>query len=497
MSVVPGLVIWAALIALLTAVIPAPVEAKPEERYGGVYRRPLGNDPSTLDPARINDIHGRTIAQQIYDGLVEFDESLAIKPAIASSWKSSRDGLIWTFYLRKGVKFHHGREVTAEDFVYSFARIIDPKTKSGAAGLFSKIKGAKEFVEGKAKQVEGLKALDRYTLQIVLTESSAPFVATLAIGHAKVVPKEVAEDLKEEFGLRPIGTGPFKFEKRELEDSPIPAGERSRLLKDKHYQVVRRPILGIRFLGLNTALPPLDNPKVRQALNYAIDKRRIAKEIYNDRYPPGTGILPPGTYGYDPKLKAYPYNPEKARKLLAEAGYPRGKGLPPFHLWSAAKYDDAVQELEAIARYLAAIGVKLEIHYNTNWPDFKSKVYDGRFQMFRYSWYADTPDPASFLHLLFHSRGPHNLARLKNPVVDNLLQKAEAELDYLKRVQLYREVEKKILEQAPIIVLGYYSYERLFQSYVKGIRVSALGDRYIPMRSIWLDPKPLVKEAKQ
>src|SRR5206468_7895837 len=139
-------------------------------RDRGAYRRPLGNDPATLDPARIRDIYSLAVAQQVFDGLVQFDQTLAITPALAQFWKASRDGLTWTFTLRKGVKFHHGREVTAEDVVYSFTRLLDPKVSSGVADLFMGIKGAREFREGRARQVSGLTASDRHTVHVALGE---------------------------------------------------------------------------------------------------------------------------------------------------------------------------------------------------------------------------------------------------------------------------------------------------------------------------------------
>jgi peptide/nickel transport system substrate-binding protein/oligopeptide transport system substrate-binding protein len=184
-----------------------------EERpvTGGVYRRPLGHDPRTLNPVRISDVYSRSVSQQIFDGLVQFDQTLTITPALAQFWKASRDGLTWTFTLRKGVKFHHGREVTADDVVYSFTRILDPKIKSGAADLFLGIKGAQEFREGRATHVAGLVAPDRYTIQVTLKEALGPFVSVLAVGHAKVVPKELVEQQGEAFGAHPVGTGPFKF----------------------------------------------------------------------------------------------------------------------------------------------------------------------------------------------------------------------------------------------------------------------------------------------
>ncbi|MFQ5814356.1 MAG: ABC transporter substrate-binding protein [Anaerolineae bacterium] len=507
--------------------------AEQRGRFGGTYRRSLANAPGTLDPARINDIYARTIAQQIYDGLVQYDESLGIRPAIARSWKSSRDGRIWTFFLRKGVKFHNGREVTAQDFVYSFSRLLDPKLQSAAAQFFLRIEGAREFAEGRAKTVRGLQALDRYTLQIRLSDASSPFVPLLAIGYAKVVPKEAIESRTQPFDLQPVGTGPFKlvhrdgnnlivleanpdyfggrpylhrieykifpaevheevflrFERGELEDSPVPAKVRSSLLKNTRYQFVRRPIMGIRFLAFNTSQKPLNDLRLRRAMNYAVDREWIAKEIYQGKYNPAGSILPPGTYSYDPNLLPYPYDPEKARRMLAQAGYPNGKGLPLLTIWSSVKYKEATEELKAITRYLAAVGIKAEIRYNTKWPDFKRNVYAGKLPIFRYSWYGLTPDPENFLYRLFHSQSVDNFTRFHNSRIDNLLLKAASEPDPIKGVNLYRQVEREILAEAPILLMGYYSYERLFQPYVKGIKVSPFGDPYIPMKDIWLEKK--------
>lgn len=515
-------------------------DAGEHDKFGGTYRRPLGHEPVTLDPARPNDIYGRTIAQQLYDGLVQYDSTLAIRPAIAASWRASRDGLVWTFYLRQGVKFHHGREVTAEDFVYSFARIVHPDTKSAGAPLFSKIKGAKDFINGRAKRVEGLEALDKYTLRVTLEEAEVPFVAIAAIAFAKVIPREIVEPLGDGFGKKPIGTGPFRFvswtpqkeivleanrdyfegrpyldriiykffpgekvervfqafEDMQLEDSPLPAHIRKSILSDKRYLFIKRPMLGFRFLGLNSTTKPLDDRRVRQALTHAIDRKWIAENAYSDQYPSGVGILPPGTYGYDPLKEGLSYNPEKAKSLLAAAGYPNGKEFPTLQIWSSVNFAEAVAELEAIRQYLAAINVKAEIYYKTNWPEFKSDVYAGKFPIFRYSWYADTPDPDTFLSL-FHSGNRDNLSRYKNTVVDKMLSEARSKLDYIKKVKRYQEIEDIIIKDAPIIVLGYYSYERVFHRYVQGVEVNALGDPYIPMKKIWIDKQKLEASLKR
>jgi len=499
-------------------------------KYGGAYRRPLVNNPSTLDPALIADIYGFTVAQQIFDGLVQYDGSLTITPAIAQSWKGSRDGLTWMFFLRKGVKFHNGREVTAEDVVYSFTRILDPKTGSKAAEVFLKVKGAKDFIDGRTKAVQGLRALDRYTVLIELSEASAPFVASLAMGYIKIVPREVVEELGSAFGSHPVGTGPFKFdhwkkdeeivleanqdyyagrpflnrleykiypgapwdkifanfENGGLDDTVIPAEELEHVQDSRRYQFVRRPILGVRFLGFNTSHGPLANPLVRQAFSYAVDREALVRDIHRMRYKPAYGFVPPGTYGYDPQFRPFPFDPERAKVLLVKAGYPGGKGLPALQLWSSVKPPDIEREHEAIKKYLADVGIDLELRYNTNWPSFNGEVYEGKFPIFRYSWQADVPEPDNFLYRLFYSQSRNNLTRYRNGQVDRLLDEARGEQIYLKRIQLYRQAERLIMDDAPVFPLSYLNYERLFQSYVQSIEVSALGDPYIPMRKIWI-----------
>jgi peptide/nickel transport system substrate-binding protein/oligopeptide transport system substrate-binding protein len=495
-----------------------------------VYRRPLGNDPATLDPGRISDIYGRSVSQQIFDGLVQFDQTLTIMPALAQFWKASRDGLTWTFMLRKGIKFHHGREVTAEDVVYSLARLLDPR--AGAPDLFSSIRGAQEFREGRTSHVAGLLAPDRYTVQVVLTEARAPFVSVLAVGHAKIVPRDVVEQQGNGFGTQPIGTGPFRFvrwergkeivlaanpdyydgpprlsrivyrifpgepvdtiaqefERGNLEDSPVPARYRPRAA-DQSYQYVRRPMFSVRFYGLNTRLKPLDDKRVRQAIAHAIDRESILQEIFLGRYHPAHGILPPGTLAYNPHVSQLAYAPARARELLREAGHPEGRSLPPITIWSGARSDRLVKEHEAIKRHLAAVGIVADVHYQTDWPTFSRTLAQGRAPVFLYAWYADVPDPDNFLFELFHSRSPRNLTGYSNPVVDDLLLQARKEPDLQRRVQVYRRAEQVILDEAPIIPLWHYTYERLFQPYVRSVEVNGLGDPYIPLRKIWLESR--------
>jgi peptide/nickel transport system substrate-binding protein/oligopeptide transport system substrate-binding protein len=497
----------------------------PEPSKGGVYRRPLRQDPATLDPARVSDIYGRSVSQQLFDGLVQFDHTLTVVPSLAQFWKASRDGLTWTFTLRKGVRFHHGRELTADDVVFSLTRLVDPRVKSAAADVFATIRGAREFREGRARHVEGLAALDRYTMQLTLTESFAPFVSQLAIGHAKIVPRDAVERDPEGFGARPVGTGPFRFTRWErakeivldanpdyfdgpprlarvvyrvldqfvagtLEDTPVPARDYARVVRNPEHVYVKRPNFTVRFYGLHTKTGPLADRRVRQALIHAIDREGIVSDAHLGRYLPARGILPPGTLGFNPKLTGYPYDPGRARELLAQAGFPGGKGLPPFQIWAAAKDVSLMKEHEHMKRMLEAVGLRVEFHYLTDWPAFSKMLTEGKLPVFQYAWYADVPDPDNFLFKLFHSQSPRNFFAYRNPVVDDLLMRARGESDMLRRVDLYRRAEQMILDDAPVIPVWHYTYERLFQKYVRSVEVSGLGDPYIPLRKIWLDRGP-------
>jgi peptide/nickel transport system substrate-binding protein/oligopeptide transport system substrate-binding protein len=504
---------------------------------GGTYHKALQQEPLTLDPAFLTDIYATPVALQIFDGLVQFDANLNVVPSIAKSWKASRDGLVWTFHLRQGVKFHHGREVHADDFVYTFTRILDPRTASPRAWLFERVQGAAQFRAGEAERVEGLQALDAYTLQITLSQPYAPFITLLGMAQAQVVPREEVQRLGAAFGRRPVGTGPFRFvhwvagdeitlEANEvyfegrpfldrlhyrimtnyqnilaefaqgaLEDVnlTLTSQEGTPLSSDPRFHFVRKPLLTTAFLWLNMGYGPLSNRKVRQAINYAIDREAMISTIRQDRHVQARGILPLGMPGYNPDLVGYAYNLSRARQLLAEAGYPEGKDLPPLELWTGSKHTAVLQEQEAIKQDLERLGIRVELFTAENWKQFRTEVVGKHLgAMYRYSWFADFPDPDNFLFSLFHSQSSENSANYSNPVVDHLLEQARSEGDYLKRIELYRQAEKLIMTDAPIVNLMYYTGEYLFQPYVQGIELNALGDRYIPMKKIWLDAKPRV-----
>lgn len=501
-------------------------------KYGGIYRQELGSDPPTLDPAYLTETYGRAVASQIFDGLVQFDAHLQPIPAIAEFWEASRNGHIWTFFLRRGVKFHHGREVTADDFVYSFTRLLQLGSPGPVANFFARIQGAKDFMQGKAPGVEGLKAVDRYTLQIVLEEPYMPSLAVLGLTNAAVVPREEVERLGDRFGRFPVGTGPFKFTRWEpkqeivleanqdyhegrpflsavlfkivpgarleqrfaeflkgnLEETIIPSGKAEEAHLNpiyRKYQRIRKPTLSFLYIGFNTRFKPFDDRRVRQAFNYAVDVEEIVKKITKMGSIPASGALPPGMPGHDPKLQGYSYNLAEAKRLLSEAGYPDGAGFPIVQLWSVSKAATTRAELAAYQRYLADLGVKVEIHYAPDWPSYKAMLEQGKLPMFRLIWVADIPDPDNTLYALLQSTSPTNYRFYRNPIFDQLLEEAREEVDDTRRVALYREMERIALADAPWIPQHYSVFDYLFQPYVQGMEISLLGKRSMPLKKVW------------
>jgi peptide/nickel transport system substrate-binding protein/oligopeptide transport system substrate-binding protein len=500
---------------------------------GGTYRRPLRNDPSSLDPANIVDLYGVAVANQIFDGLVSFDAHLNVVPALAQSWSASRDGLVWTFRLRKGVQFHNGREMSAEDIVYSLARLLDPAVGSRNSPLLENVKGADAFRAGTTKVLDGLKAIDRYTVEVSLAEPFHPFISILGMAHTAIVPRDEVERPGRDFGTAPVGTGPFRFvrwvrgheilletnkqyfggrpaldrirfvifagatqsailkafEQGELEESPLTPDRRQEFLETATYKVIRKPTLSLLLYGFNLERSPFQKREVRQAFNFAIDKVHLNQEVHGGLYVVARGILPPGMPGYSPDVQSYDYDPARAKTLTAEAGHPGGKDLAPVTLSTSAKSAEVRAESQIIQHGLAVIGVHADFQQFNDWPTFQGALEQGDVQLFRYSWYADYPDADNFLYPLFHSAGQRNYFRYRNPAVDKLLDDARRKTDDLRRVKLYREAEQLILQDAPAVMLLHYTYENVFQPYVQGVEVSALGDPYVPVRKIWLKRK--------
>jgi peptide/nickel transport system substrate-binding protein/oligopeptide transport system substrate-binding protein len=505
---------------------------------GGEYRVPLASEPNTLDPAKITTIYAVNVALNLFDGLVQFDENLNVVPAIAKRWIISRDHQKYTFYLHKGIRFHNGREVNAQDFIFSFERILNPKTQSPAASLFAYVKGAKEFIDGKTQTVSGFTASNPHVLNIELEKSFAPFLSILATANAKVVPREAVGP---GFGKQPVGTGAFRFrtwdqghsivlaanndyfsgrphidvlrfriytniewekifndfEKGLLDQAIIPKSRYDEIVSNpvytQNYKLVSTPGLNLVYIGMNQNIPPFDDPRIRQAIYHAVDTENIVKEITKRGSVPAKGILPPGIAGYRPDDKMYAYDPQKARQLLKEAGFPEGRGMSPIEIWTVSKSDSVKKELLAYQKYLADVGIRLTPRVAKNWKEFVKLIKDKKAPMFYAAWYADYPDPDNFLYVLAHSQSPTNRMAYKNFEIDKMLEKARHETDYMKRVDLYQKIEQVVMKEAPVICQHVNSFNCLLQPWVKGVDVGYLGPAYIPFRQAQIDRGALAR----
>lgn len=477
----------------------------------------LKKSPTTLDPALIVDLDGARIAAKLYNGLVGFDENLSPVPDIAESWTMSSDGLTYNFKLKKGVLFFNGREVTASDFVYSFERVLLPKTKSPRTWVFSRIKGSRQFREGKTKNVTGIRVKGPYELEVTLDEPFAPFVSMLGLTTAYVVPREEVERWGADYAFHGNGTGPFileqwrhnqflilkanknyfgtepllsgiyykivpedftalvEFEKGDFDLLPeIMASEYGRYASDPEWQpyIKMVPCLNTYYLGLNCQKPPFNDLRVRRALNFAIDREKMLSTIMEGRGTVARGPLPP-LLRSGPPPKGYPYSPARARQLLKEAGYPQGFAMTIYQTADVENLDIC----QVVQGYLRDVGIDASI-VQLEWSTFLDAVAKGEAQSFWLSWWADYPDEENFLFPLFHSGnwGPGgNRCRFKNKRVDELISRAVKIMDDDERRTCYREIEKLITEEAPWVFFWHKSACRIHQPWLKGYSVPPLA----------------------
>ena len=461
-------------------------------------------DPQGLDPAYVNEIESGKIIVNIYETLVKYKRgSTAVEPCLATSWTQSPDGLVWTFKLRKGVKFHDGTPFNAEAVKVSVGRQLPPLATSDMPYA--------SFTFEPVKQVE---AIDPYTVKFTLSKPYAPFLLNLAMCFAApIVSPAALKKYGADFNHHPVGTGPLKFEKwdpdqqivlvrndqywgkkavmdkvvyKTTKESSVRASELItgatdmidgvdpndvKKLESSGIKVLKNPGMNINYLAFFCNKKPFSDPRVRQAISMAVNREEVVKYLYQGYAQLANGPLPSFIPGYDPKLKALEYNPEKAKKLLAEAGYAHLE----FTLltYSVARSYNPVggQKLaEAIQAELLKIGVKTAIKVYP-WKEYfdvvnKGEEGDAAFK----GWIGDNGDPDNFLSLFDSDQIATylNTARYSNPQVDALIRDGARTLNQKERIKIYQKMQKILAADAPWLFINHTTVLTAYQPNVKG-----------------------------
>lgn len=483
-----------------------------------------GENPTTFDVQKTTEYYA--VPLNIFDRLVECQldgKETKIVSGLAKTWDISKDGLVYTFHLSQGVKFSNGEELKADDVVFTVNRMMDPATKADNTDVFSMIKGAQDVYDGKAKTVEGVKAVDAYTVQITLEKAFAPFLANLAVPGASIYNRKATEAAGDKFGIDPastVGTGPFipktwklnseiimeknanyfkgapklegvrfkivtdpntakmMFENGELDvfdavdnaQSQIPYFKQSEKWKNN---IVSGPKAGIFYYAFNESVKPLDNPKVRKAIQMAIDRKSIVEQLYYGEGVIANTIVPTGILGYNKDAQEIKYDVNAAKQLLADAGYPNGFDLEIFQSNSST---DSLQCNQVVQSMLGQIGVKVKI---TQLDDatYLAKRKDGGLTMYRSEWSADYNDPDNFLYTFFSAKNAKvRSTNYNNKQVMDDLEKARIMVNQDERMKLYHSCEQTILQDdAMFLPLFQQNHIFIVSDRVKDFHVSWNG----------------------
>tara|TARA_Y100000780_G_scaffold84050_1_gene75817 strand:+ start:304 stop:1983 length:1680 start_codon:yes stop_codon:yes gene_type:complete len=476
-----------------------------EPLEGGRFVR-LYVDPPTLDPHLTTDATSAQVIVEIFGGLVTIDRNLDVVPDLAESWDISADGRVYTFRIRPDAVFHDGKPVTAEDVRWSLERVTDPLTEAPNVDQYlGDIVGVDAKLAGDVLEISGVRVINERTIEITIDAPKSFFLAKMTYPTAFVLDRENIEANPKNWFRKPNGTGPFKmteykvgetlilsrhdayhlgsakvaevemilsggtsmlmYENDEIDIAGVGLADLDRLLEPSHNlnaELTRAaPSFSVQYIGLNVNEPPLDDVKVRQALNLAIDKREIATIVLGDQVVPAKGILPPGFPGFSESVSGYKFDPIKAKQLLLESKYGNDlDNLPPITITTPGSFGANVSlDMEVVlAMWEKNLGITTEFQ-QTEFATFLKDLNKRRFQMFDIGWIADYPDPENFLDILFYSDSSNNHTNYNNPEVDALLEKARVETDETLRFSIYNEVEQTILDDAPWIPL-WYSGER-------------------------------------
>ena len=466
---------------------------------GGTLVR-LGPEPPTLDPHLTTDASSSLYIVEIFGGLMTIDKDLAISGDLAEDWSVSEDASNYTFRLNRDARFHDGRRVTARDVQWSLERAVDPATKAPTVDVFlGDIVGVSERLAGAATQISGVQVIDDRTITIEIDAPKAYFLSKLTYPTSFVIDRNNVVG-NPAWTAEPNGTGPFKLTEYEpgqvlllsrfedyhlgpakldevrfmlsggnsglmFENGEIHATGRASIGLDTALDpanplsdlvVVAPPRFDVDYFGMNVTEPPFDDPKVRQAFNYAVDRQTLSRVLLDDSVVPATGILPPGFPGFNPDLEGYEFNPEKARQLLEESKYGSDlANLPQIILTLPGSFGAPVSPVtEAVlTMWETNLGVRMDL-LQTDWAIYIQDLQQRRFQMFGgLGWIADYPDPENFLDVLFHGGSSNNHMDYANSEVDLILERARIEQDEDVRFELYHQAEELIVEDAPWVPL--------------------------------------------
>lgn len=469
-------------------------------------------DPRSLDPAFSTDVPtGRAVAY-VFDGLARLTPDARVIPALAERWDVSPDGRVHTFHLRTGVRFHDGSPFVARHVVRSFERVLDPQARGGRGWPLYPIEGAREYAAGQAQRIAGLSAPDDSTVVIRLTEPLAVFTKLLAMPVASIVPDSIPAN----FGEQPVGTGPWRLVRWQRDDYLLfarneeyfggpPAAESllARIIPEPstavaEFEAGRVDILyvpeaetrqweeadgqrarlhsapGLRmwYVAINVDRGPLRDVRVRRALNHALDVQTILDQLIGGRGALAAGVIPPSLDGSDTSRAPYRYDPDEARRLLAEAGYPNGLDL---ELWSSTT-PPFPRLAETIQAYLSQAGIRARL-VQREAAAVREASRNGQTDLFVKDWFADYPDAENFLYPLLHGANHGvggNVSFYANPEYDRLVARARRELDESTRRDLYREADALAFAEAPMIFLFFYRELFATQPWISGFEVPVI-----------------------
>ncbi len=493
---------------------------------GGESTNPRDYDPATT--------HGSG-DKLVFSGLVAFDPRLNLVPDLAERWEVSPDGMTYTFHLRTNARFHDGRQVSAQDVIYSWERAVRPALGSDTVLTYlGDILGVQEMAEGKAEHITGLQALEADTLQVRIDAPKPYFLLKLTYPTAFIVDQDNVEK-DPEWYRHPNGTGPYKlrewrsfeyiiYERNEdfyLGAPSIPyvllrlyAGEGLRLYETDqiditgigsydaerfldpgeplHAELLTGVNLCTGFVYFDVTRPPFDDLNVRKAFSMAFDRRKYIDVLLRGRALPAFGSYPPGLPGYRYTLRGLQYDPAQARELLRRSKYGGGPGnepsLPPIVYTDSGIGSSINADVAAMAEmWEQNLGVTITVE-NLEYDAYFDQIYSGNHgQLFGGGWCADYPDPENFADVLFHSRSQQNLGGYSNPALDRLLEQARVEQNVGKRIALYQQAEQMIVDEAPALFTIHTLSFQLVKPYVKGFVFTPID---VPIeRYMWLEGK--------